>query len=202
MVSEEVGWLRISENLWISASIVSGREISNISFPSEVVSPRDLVPTIESTALGLKRATQNFDRIFLGSVSVRDGANIRAGPGLEHEIVSAVFLDSLVALVAVSQDRKWMYLQDGLWMSEDLVSVSRVYSIVKRDEAISPIDEVVVADTSQERIEQSPSTGYRATVISESGAGIRSGPGFEYELVATKSLGQEVVYLAQSNNRE
>ena len=55
------------------------------------------MPIIKASDLGQKVAFQEEDRIFLGAVSVRDGANIRSGPGQEHEIVPPVSFGSLIA---------------------------------------------------------------------------------------------------------
>ena len=160
------------------------------------------MPVIRASDLGEILAIQEGDRIFLGSVLVRDGANIRSGTGLEHEKVSAVSFGSLIAWVAMSEDREWLYLQHGHWISADLVSESKVYRIINTDEAIGPVDGIPVIDISQEQVGQTKGPGYIAAVISESGAGTRSEPGFEYALVATIPLGQEVVYLARSENGE
>ena len=62
--------------------------------------------------------------------------------------------------------------------------------------------DITVTEISQEQISQTQGTGYIATVISESGADIRSGPGFEYALVATIPLGHALVYRDQSENGE
>ena len=202
MVSADGEWLRINEDLWISASIVAGQEISETPSPAYGDHPEHPVPIIKASDLDQRVATQEGDKIFLGAVSVRDGANIRSGPGLEHEIVSPVSFGSLVAWVAISEDREWLYLQHGHWIFADLVSESKVYRIINTDEAIGPVDGIPVIDISQEQVGQTKGPGYIAAVISESGAGIRSGPGFEYALVATIPLGQEVVYLAQSENGE
>ena len=85
-------------------------------------------------------------------------------------------------------------------MSAELVSEPGVYSIINTDLAQGAVDEISVTDASQVQIGLLSGTGYLATVISELGSGIRSGPGFEYELVATKPLGQQMVYMAQSKN--
>ena len=202
VVSPDGEWLQINEGLWISASIVAGHEISETLSPAYVDSPEHPVPIIRASDLGEILAIQKGDKIFLGSVLVRDSANIRSGPGLEHEKVSAVSFGSLIAWVAMSEDREWLYLQHGHWISADLVSESKVYRIINKDEAIGPVDGIPVMDISQKQVGQTKGPGYIAAVISESGAGTRSGPGFEYALVATIPLGQEVVYLAQSENGE
>ena len=147
------------------------------------------MPVIRASDLGEILAIQEGDRIFLGSVLVRDGANIRSGTGLEHEKVSAVSFGSLIAWVAMSEDREWLYLQHGHWISADLVSESKVYRIINTDEAIGPVDGIPVIDISQEQVGQTKGPGYIAAVISESGAGTRSEPGFEYALVATIASG-------------
>ena len=202
MAGADGEWLRNNESLWISASIVAGQEISQATSSSDMDSPEHPMPIIKASDLGQRVASQEGDRIFLGAVSVLDGANIRSGPSLEHDVVSPVSFGSLIAWVAMSVDREWLYLQNGHWISADLVSESEVYRITNTDEAKGPVDGIPVIDISQEQIGQSHGPGYLATVISESGAGIRSGPGFEYELVDTKPLSQEVIYLAQSNNGE
>ena len=202
MVSADREWLRIDEGLWIYASIVAGQEISQTPFPAYGDSPEHPVPIIKASDLGQRVATQEGDKIFLGAVSVRAGANIRSGPGLEHEIVSPVSFGSLIAWVAMNADREWLYLQHGHWISADLVSESKVYRIINLDEAIGPVGDVTVTEISQEQISQTQGTGYIATVISESGADIRSGPGFEYALVATIPLGHALVYRDQSENGE
>ena len=104
-------------------------------------------------------APRKETRIFLGAVSVRDGANIRSGPGLEHEKVSAVSFGSLTAWVAISEDREWLYLQHGHWIFADLVSESKVYRIINTDEAIGPVDGIPVIDISQEQV--GPNKGAR-----------------------------------------
>ena len=202
MVSEDGTWLRINEGLWITASAVAGLEISLAPSPAQVNSPQHPVPIIKASGLSQRAAAQSGDLIFLGSVSVRPGANIRSGPGLEYGKVSAVSYGSLIAWVAMSEDREWLYLQNGHWIFADLASESNVYRIIKTVETTAPFDEFPVTEFSQEHIGQVLGPGYRATVTSESGAGIRSGPGLEYELVATAPLGQEFVYLAQSENGE
>ncbi len=200
MMSTDGEWLRINEGLWISASLVAGQEISETPTPANVDGPEHPVPIIKASDLGQRVATQEEARIFLGAVSVRDGANIRFGPSLEHEIVSAVSFGSLIAWVAMSEDREWLYLQNGHWIYADLVSEPRVFRIINTDEVIGPVGDITVTEISQEQIGQSQDKGYLATVISETGAGIRSGPGLVYALVATKPLGQEVAYVAQNEN--
>ena len=139
MVSADREWLRIDEGLWIYASIVAGQEISQTPSPAYGDSPEHPVPIIKASDLGQRVATQEGDKIFLGAVSVRAGANIRSGPGLEHEIVSPVSFGSLIAWVAMNADREWLYLQHGHWISADLVSESKVYRIINLDEAIGPV---------------------------------------------------------------
>ena len=112
MVSSDGEWLRINEDLWISASIVGGREISETPFPTDGDHPEQPVPIIKASDLGQRVVTQEEARIFVAAVSVRDGANIRFGPSLEHEIVSAVYFDSLIAWVAMSADRELLYPQN------------------------------------------------------------------------------------------
>ena len=97
MASEDKEWLRINEGLWISASTVAEQEIYETFLPADGDSPEYPMPTIKISVLGLSFAIPEGNRIYLGSVSERDGANIRSGPGLEHEIVSAVSFGSLVA---------------------------------------------------------------------------------------------------------
>ena len=202
MVSADGEWLRINEGLWISASIVAGQEISQTPSPAYVDSPEHPVPIIKASDLGQRVASQEGDRIFLGAVSVREGANIRSGPGLEHEIVSPVSFGSLIAWVAMSEDREWLDLQHGHWISADLVAESKVYRIINTDGAIGPVDGIPVTNISREPLVQTQGTGYIATVISETGAGIRSGPGFEYAVVFTIPQGLDLVYMAQSENGE
>ena len=100
----------------------------------------------------------------------------------------------------MSQDRAWLYLQNGHWISADLVSESEVYRTINIEKVMGPAAGIPVIDTSQEQIGQSLGPSRLATVISETGAGIRSGPGLMDELVAAKSLGQKVAYVAQSKN--
>ena len=200
MASADGEWLRINEGLWISASIVAGQEISETSPPADMDSPEHPVPIIKASRLGQRFAIKEGDRIFLGTVSVLDGANIRSGPSLHYQIVSAVSFGSLSAWVAMSEDREWLYLQNGHWISADLVAKSKVYRIINTGEVMEPADDIPVIDTSQEQFGLSHGTEYLATVILESGAGIRSGPGFKYALVATEPLGQELVYVAKSEN--
>ena len=206
MVSADGEWLRINEGLWISASLVAGQEISETPTPANVDGPEHPVPIIKASDLGQRVATQEEARIFLGAVSVRDGANIRSGPGLEHEIVSPVSFGSLIAWVAMSEDREWLYLQNGHWIYADLVSEPRVFRIFNASEEIEPVDDLPVTEVSQEQIgwldRWSDEIGYLAPVISETSAGIRSGPGSFYELGATKLLGQEEAYVAQSDYRD
>ena len=200
MASEDKEWLRINEDLWISASTVAEQEIYETSLPAGGDGPEYPMPIIKVPDLGQSFAIPETYRIYLGAVSVRDGANIRSGLGLEHEIVSAVSFGSLVAWVAVSQDRAWFYLQDGHWISADLVSESEVYRTINPDKVMGPAAGIPVIDTSQEQIGQSLGPSRLATVISETGAGIRSGLGLKDELVGTKSFGQKVAYVAQSKN--
>ena len=100
----------------------------------------------------------------------------------------------------MNEDREWLDLQHGHWISADLVAESKVYRILNTDEATCLVDGIPVIDISQEPLGQTQEPGYLATVISETGAGIRFGPGLVYALVATKPLGQEVDYVAQSEN--
>ena len=202
MVSADGEWLRINEGLWISASIVAGQEFSHTTSSADVDSPEHPVPIFPASGLGQGVSTQEGDRIFLGAVSVRDGANLRSGPGLEYEVVSPVSFGSLIVWVAMSEDREWLYLQHGHWISADLVAESKVFRIINTDEVIGPVNGIPVTDISQEQVSQTQGPGYIATVISESGAEIRSGPGLEYALVATKPPGQEVAFVAQSENGE
>ena len=200
MASEDKEWLRINEGLWISASTVAEQEIYETSLPADGDCPEYPMPIIKTWDLGQSFAIPEGDKIFLGSVSVEDGANIRSGPGLEHKIVSAVSFGSLVAWIAMSQDRAWFYLQNGHWISADLVSDSRIFRIINTDKVMGPAAGIPIIDPSQEQIGQSLGPSPLATVISETGAGIRSGPGLMDELVAAKSLGQKVAYVAQSKN--
>ena len=202
MMSADGEWLRIDEGLWISSSIVAGQEISETPTPANVDGPEHPVPIFKASDLGQSVATQEEAMIILGAVSVRDGANIRFGPGLEHEIVSAVSFGSLIAWVAMSEDREWLDLQNGHWIYADLVSEPRVFSIINAAQEIEPVDDLPVTEVSQEQIRWSDEVGYLAPVISETSAGICSGPGSFYELGATKLLGQEEAYVAQSYYRD
>ena len=107
---------------------------------------------------------------------------------------------SLVARVAMSQDRAWFYLQNGHWISADLVSESEVYRTINPDKVMGPAAGIPVIDTSQEQIGQSLGPSRLATVIAETGAVIRAGLGLKDELVGAKSFGQKVAYVAQSEN--
>ena len=60
----------------------------------------------------------------LGTVMAERGANIRSGPGLEHEIVTVVPHGHLVAYVAESDDGEWLQLEDGNWIFASLVTTS------------------------------------------------------------------------------
>ena len=201
MVSADGEWLRIDEGLWISASIVAGQEISETPTPDYVDGPEQQVPIYKASDLSQEVSTQEEARIFLGAVSVRDGANIRFGPGLEREIVSAVSFGSLIAWVAMSEDREWLYLQNGHWVYADLVSEPRVFRIINASEEIEPVDDLPVTEVSQEHFGWTDGKEYFAPVISETSAGIRSGPGSFYELGATKLLDQNEAYVAQSDYR-
>ena len=88
MVSADGEWLRINEGLWISASIVAGQEFSHTTSSADVDSPEHPVPIIKASDLGQRVASQEEDSIFLGSVSVLDGANhsFRTRPGIQDSI--------------------------------------------------------------------------------------------------------------------
>ena len=102
----------------------------------------------------------------------------------------------------MSEDREWLYLQNGHWISADLVSEPKVFRFINAAEEIEPVDVLPVTEVSQVQIRWSNEIRYLAPVISETNAGIRSGPGSFYEQVATKPLGPEEAYVAQSDYRD
>ena len=102
----------------------------------------------------------------------------------------------------MSEDREWLDLQHGHWISADLVSESKVYRIINTDEAIGPVDGIPVIDISQEQVVQTKGPGYIATVIFETGSGADTRPGFEYAVVFTIPQGLDLAYMAQSENGE
>ncbi len=86
-----------------------------------------------------KLEQENFT-VYLGTIVGEEGALVRSGPGLEYEVVRTLPLGHLVGYTAVSEDRKWLRLESGDWISVSLVAIPEVVKdLESTDEAMSEV---------------------------------------------------------------
>jgi hypothetical protein len=55
--------------------------------------------------------------------TVNTDANLRNGPGLDATIVESASADTLVTIVARSDDEQWLQLENGFWIFAALVDI-------------------------------------------------------------------------------
>ena len=91
------------------------------------VVPTSIVPTFTPTPVAPKPVpTKNLKRMstptpVLLQAHTNTGANLRAGPGVDYELVGVLAKNSEVQPVSLSADRLWLKLDTGTWIYAALV---------------------------------------------------------------------------------
>ncbi len=206
-VDEE--WLELKQGNWISASVTLAQPIFHAIEDSLESLPIVPKPNLSNAGPLAKQVAveQQWKQVIVGNIITEEGANVREGPGLEFISVSAVPYGNLVGWVALSIDGEWLYLQHGHWISAALVSNVATYQFtppVVEDEPVETVSpqEKPIAEIAPVDVVQGQTYVLLATVSAETGAELRSGPGFEYPIVDTASYGERFPYVAQSQDHE
>ena len=146
-------WYRLEDGTWINADDLVEVPLDQVPIvdvdtqqpteeSQEPLPPSDEEADTPSTDLVPVSATVNAD------------ANLRAGPGVEHDRVGGINFGEEASIVGISTDGEWYLLESGAWLFTALVAEAVDVPVVTED---TQPDQMAAAGTEQPEAEQADS---------------------------------------------
>ncbi|GIK54740.1 MAG: SH3 domain-containing protein [Chloroflexi bacterium] len=184
-----LGWMR-PQVLTYTINLFDLTAVSTTPVPT--VTPLPGTATATPTPISLANATG----------IVNTGAlNVRSGPGVQYNVIAAVYFGDVVTLLGRNGDATWLYIQTAAavrgWVNARYITPSvAVTSLPVIDSSVStpvpgiPTSTPVGATTTPTPV--GPTAVPNTATINTSSLNMRSGPGVGYVRVATIDSGQLV----------
>lgn len=119
-------WLKLDDGSWIFAALVENVPADLPVESEEAAEDEQDVQTAEDeqdaqTDEDEEETQEEIAPVLFGTINT--DANLRNGPGLDATIVESASADTLVTIVARSDDEQWLQLENGFWIFATLVDI-------------------------------------------------------------------------------
>ena len=128
-------WLKLDDGSWIFAALVENvpadlpvesEEAAEDEQEAQPAEDEQDVQTAEDeqdaqTDEDEEETQEEIAPVLFGTINT--DANLRNGPGLDATIVESASADTLVTIVARSDDEQWLQLENGFWIFATLVDI-------------------------------------------------------------------------------
>lgn len=124
---------------------------------------------------------------------VASQANLRAGPGLDFDVVGTIDPPALVRVIGQDATGEWFLVVDGTWVFGELLTEAPDVPVVDPDAASAEATEVAPAETAEPPIEATQTV----TATTNADANLRSGPGTTFNVVVGAPFGTVVTVVGR-----
>ncbi len=124
---------------------------------------------------------------------VASQANLRAGPGLDFDVVATIDPPALIRVIGQDATGEWFLVVDGTWVFGELLTEAPDVPVVDPDAASAVATEVAPTETAEPPIEATQTV----TATTNADANLRSGPGTTFDIVVGAPLGTVVTVVGR-----
>ena len=143
-------WYRLEDGTWINAADLVEVPLDQVSIvDAEIQQPPD--ESQESLPTSDEETDTPLPELVPVSATVNADANLRAGPGVEHDRVGGINFGEEASIVGISSNGEWYLLESGAWLFVALVAEAVDVPVVTED---AQPDQMTATGTEQPEAEQ------------------------------------------------
>jgi len=143
-------WYRLEDGTWINAADLVEVPLDQVSIvDAEIQQPPD--ESQESLPTSDEETDTPLPKLVPVSATVNADANLRAGPGVEHDRVGGINFGEEASIVGISSNGEWYLLESGAWLFVALVAEAVDVPVVTED---AQPDQMTATGTEQPEAEQ------------------------------------------------
>ena len=143
-------WFRLEDGTWINAADLVEVPLDQVSIvDAEIQQPPD--ESQESLPTSDEETDTPLPELVPVSATVNADANLRAGPGVEHDRVGGINFGEEASIVGISSNGEWYLLESGAWLFVALVAEAVDVPVVTEN---AQPDQMTATGTEQPEAEQ------------------------------------------------